>query len=744
MKHNTRTKIRLRRALCAFMLALCLLIPHTSAAAEDASEPYQPSRIIVSLGDSFSSGEGNEPFYGQKIEGTNVDRSLEQRLESEDWLGHRSTRSWPGRLTLPAVSGPMSQNKDTNWYFFASSGATTDHYWSTQDRTINKVRTPQDFAKSEIENMKKTLDMLKGEDIKYERMEIFVNESRPITPQREALVNLANELKAQGRHVDYVTLTLGGNDVGFSDIVTKVFTPEALQDEELKKYTLTEMLDSARAHLPTLDEDLENIYKDISKILGDDTAIIVAGYPPLFAERTLEEKISRIVSEEIKETTTDALLSLLLGGGGTAAKAVFEGADVIADIISGGIHIYNALGTFTVTAQEAAEVNEAVKEFNEHLKKNVESLQERGINIHYVDVYEAFDGDGKGGHAAYSDEPYLNPVELVRTYQDWEGTLTKLGSFYSVHPNEAGLAAYAECVQQKINELEARKMFSYAWNRATASGSWYEGRAEYISYTDFGTVDIIQADVCDSRVTGYDPKHPETASAKATGRKYDEVAGYDWQDYERYRGDGESCRGVFFLYTVIVDGVMGYKYTYTEDVKQMKIELEKYKFTVHLSPKQFEKLNMDVPAILEKWQDDTRMRDEGHSLYEIYENPYMVFDGTYDSDDYWGDVWDYILYGNGMSGLRSGSMTDLETKSVDMEVGFLPDMTFDYVYFITEGSVQNENGLKLDMTRQLEYIFSDTQTDAYALLGMDEDEEYYDDYDLEGLLEGFLFGLLIG
>ena len=737
-----RTKIRLRRALCAFMLALCLLIPHTSAAAEDASEPYQPSRIIVSLGDSFSSGEGNEPFYGQKIEGTVIDRSLEQRLESEDWLGHRSTRSWPGRLTLPAVSGPMSQNKDTNWYFFASSGATTDHYWGTQYRPINKVRTPQDFAKSEIENMKKTLDMLKGEDIKYERMEIFINESRPITPQREALVNLANELKAQGRHVDYVTLTLGGNDVGFSDIVTKVFTPEALQDEELKKYTLTEMLDSARAHLPTLDEDLENIYKDISKILGKDTAIIVAGYPPLFAERTLEEKISRIVSEENKEATTDALLSLLLGVGGTGTKAVFEGAEVLADIITGDIHIYNALGTYTVTAQEAAEVNEAVREFNEHLKKNVESLQERGINIHYVDVYEAFDGDGKGGHAAYSDEPYLNPVELVRTYQDWEGTLTKLGSFYSVHPNEAGLAAYAECVQQKINELEARKMFKYAWDRLTANGSWYEGRAEYINYSDFGTIDIIQADVCDSRVTGYDPKHPETAYAAASGRRYDDVAGRDWQSYERTRGDGKSSWPVFFIDTGIVEGVTSYNYTY--DAADMQIELEKNSFTVHLSTEQLLKLDMSVYQILERWQEDTEYSDGEHSLAEIYDNPYMLFDGSYSSDEYLSDIWDYILYGNGMSGLRSGSMTDLELKGVDMEVGFLPDMTFDYVYFITEGSVQNENGLKLDMTRQLEYIFSDSPTDAYALLGMDEDEEYYDDYDLEGLLEGFLFGLLIG
>ena len=199
---------------------------------------------------------------------------------------------------------------------------------------------------------------------------------------------------------------------------------------------------------------------------------------------------------------------------------------------------------------------------------------------------------------------------------------------------------------------------------------------------------------------------------------------------------------MFFIDTGIVEGVTSYNYTY--DAADMQIELEKNSFTVHLSTEQLLKLDMSVYQILERWQEDTEYSDGEHSLAEIYDNPYMLFDGSYSSDEYLSDIWDYILYGNGMSGLRSGSMTDLELKGVDMEVGFLPDMTFDYVYFITEGSVQNENGLKLDMTRQLEYIFSDSPTDAYALLGMDEDEEYYDDYDLEGLLEGFLFGLLIG
>ena len=63
-----------------------------NAFAEETSPAAKPI-VVVSLGDSYSSGEGNEPFYNQ-------DLPLEIKLSNLDWLAHRSEKSWPGKLNV--------------------------------------------------------------------------------------------------------------------------------------------------------------------------------------------------------------------------------------------------------------------------------------------------------------------------------------------------------------------------------------------------------------------------------------------------------------------------------------------------------------------------------------------------------------------------------------------------------------------------------------------------------------------
>ena len=47
--------------------------------------------VIVSLGDSYSAGEGNEPFFGQ---------NSDDKHKNPDWVAHRSEKAWSGRLTI--------------------------------------------------------------------------------------------------------------------------------------------------------------------------------------------------------------------------------------------------------------------------------------------------------------------------------------------------------------------------------------------------------------------------------------------------------------------------------------------------------------------------------------------------------------------------------------------------------------------------------------------------------------------
>ncbi|HRR78082.1 MAG TPA: hypothetical protein P5191_14980 [Ruminococcus sp.] len=69
------------KALAATMLLS--LLPANAVAASD--DPV----IVVSLGDSYSSGEGIPAFYGQE-------KAWEQRVYDEDWLAHRSTKKLAG------------------------------------------------------------------------------------------------------------------------------------------------------------------------------------------------------------------------------------------------------------------------------------------------------------------------------------------------------------------------------------------------------------------------------------------------------------------------------------------------------------------------------------------------------------------------------------------------------------------------------------------------------------------------
>lgn len=96
--------------------------------------------VVVSLGDSFSSGEGIEPYYGQS--------SSTSRL-CEDWIAHRSTKAWSGLLeykgvTLNSVKATSSADLDSGlyryegddngtWYFAAASGAVTDNVLSASN-----------------------------------------------------------------------------------------------------------------------------------------------------------------------------------------------------------------------------------------------------------------------------------------------------------------------------------------------------------------------------------------------------------------------------------------------------------------------------------------------------------------------------------------------------------------------------------------------------------------------------------
>lgn len=310
---NKRFGLRGIRRLAALLMTTALLFgayPLTASAEKNKSKDYQ---IMVSLGDSYSAGEGIEPFYGQ-------DAEVSEKVKNDDWLAHRSENSWPGMLTLPSVEGTMAENRGTYWYFAAVSGATTEHMLGEQEKEYNKWSGLQHYKDEEL-----------------------------LPPQLDIFDELGDE------KADYVTLTLGGNDAGFADIITTAatsgayFNPSSLADKLNNTWTEFYKEDGIR-------DDLRQAYNDISERAGSQARIIVAGYPHLLNPE----------------------------GGGS-----FFNSD------------------------EAALINSAVSSFNKEIESIVNSCKASGMKICFVSVEEAFEG-----HEAYSDDPYINEVILFTKSED--------------------------------------------------------------------------------------------------------------------------------------------------------------------------------------------------------------------------------------------------------------------------------------------------------------------------------------
>lgn len=305
---NYKKKRRIKQFLYCGMLIVAVLLASLPMPV-NAEEKEDKPQVMVSLGDSFSSGEGIEPFYGQNEDD-------EQKVQNPDWLAHRSQYSWSSLLTLPSNDGTMMENKDKYWYFVAASGAVADNLKYTFSKEYKKGK-------------------YKGQYNLNPQLDIF------------------NQIEENT--VDYVTITIGGNDVGFADIITSCVTGSKYLNFGGLSDKLNNTWKTFYANGGTKDK-IRDAYNNIAEKAGGQANIIVAGYPQLLDKE---------------------------------GKGFFIGKP------------------------EAEEVNENVSKFNAAIEEIVTSCKIDGMNIDFVSVEEAFDG-----HEAYSEEPYINKIIFLAKKED--------------------------------------------------------------------------------------------------------------------------------------------------------------------------------------------------------------------------------------------------------------------------------------------------------------------------------------
>ena len=359
---TARTLVAIWCIACLVANALLAVAPQ-SAFADDKGTP-----VVVSLGDSYSSGEGTDPFYGQN----DADKH-----QSKDWLAHRSTKAWPGLLKVGGVT--LNTIKDNGWYFAAASGAVTGNILDangTQEK--------------------------KWADVTGEGTDYLPNQV------------LAFSMNHVQDKVDYVTLTMGGNDLDFTGIVT-----------------------TAALQVPTNWNQLPDTVKN---------AINEAWRDKTFLKSSAMEAVVEDAIEKFRDETRARLVDTyekVQVAAGSQAKIIIAGYPHLAPENGGGIF----------NDREAELINTAVDVFDTAMKLSVE--QDGNPNTTFVDVRDEF-----YGHAAYDSDSYINGVMLGAMREDLDQSNPV--SAYSMHPNDKGQQAYARAVQAKIDEIESKGSNSQA------------------------------------------------------------------------------------------------------------------------------------------------------------------------------------------------------------------------------------------------------------------------------------------
>ena len=386
-------------AFMTFVSVMNLRIIQTPFEAKAATAAHRETVVVVSLGDSYSSGEGIEPFYGQNnSNGAKKDWYL--KSSSNDWLAHRSVNSWPGMLTIPGIPGTLKDYKASGenavdsdvckWYFCAASGAVTSDYSGQQLKT-----TKESLFSGSVDHWLPT------------QLSIF------------------DKINNDGDVVDYVTMTIGGNDVGFVDILsTRVLGSFCLAPSTAQlSYQIAEIFSEWDT---VYGANIKKAYLDTYREAGDQAYILIAGYPQL---------------------------------------------------------LYQDISGYNLAEIETVLISESVTEFNRKLSLLVDECNRECETDHFVfiDVEKEF-----SGHAAYSgsynynpddenaepasDGPWLNDVGLTKS-EDLDHTNPL--SAYSMHPNKRGAEAYARCVNAEIARIEKLKQNeTYAIDAPDADVTW--------------------------------------------------------------------------------------------------------------------------------------------------------------------------------------------------------------------------------------------------------------------------------
>lgn len=214
---------------------------------------YTPNRQLsyLALGDSYSSGEGDtakKPSTGEKYYRRFTDNGVNLSQNTPEERCHVSTRSYPYVL---AEGMRLSLGNGKAWETVACSGA-----------TIYDISAA---GSMQYEGQGGRLALYQPAVRKVEALNEFI-------PGRQKQIEFVKIHKPK-----VITLTMGGNDVGFGEKIIACVKPITVTQ------TCIYATEQGKAHLSKqikdMYDDLKRLYEDLYKASGSHAKVYVLGYP---------------------------------------------------------------------------------------------------------------------------------------------------------------------------------------------------------------------------------------------------------------------------------------------------------------------------------------------------------------------------------------------------------------------------------------------------------------------------------
>ncbi len=271
-------------------------IPGRSLAQPAIRKARVDDVLILALGDSYSSGEGN-PHWPANYSSKSTASTYGEKNPLDQWWDrrcHRSLLSYPSLATAVAAVQSRGLTGPLKYSFTLASYACSGAEIRKSKVALEPPGRPY-YSGGMLDKYegRETLEQLKFFEKKFDITLAATKQAQlqgGLLPQvdqakRDLCLKKSGEICTEYRHPNYIILTIGGNDVGFGPILVDLI--DACHKKNNKDKCATDLIDNR------FGKDLEPGLKDLATALvplkDSNTKVLIMQYPDITSAKRGEQ-----------------------------------------------------------------------------------------------------------------------------------------------------------------------------------------------------------------------------------------------------------------------------------------------------------------------------------------------------------------------------------------------------------------------------------------------------------------------